>query len=127
MPISSYSVFSIHRFRRIKGSNIIQEVNPDDRSHSVCKTTSNYDMTILHEDELNSTQLATIRRRKKKIPHWAKKDQLQLAIINQIYFQDQNPEDIFGDFCIDQALTMIHSIPLCNKVPTSTIVPRHFL
>jgi hypothetical protein len=29
-------------------------------------------MTILHDDELDNPHLATLRRRKKKIPSWAK-------------------------------------------------------
>ncbi len=28
-------------------------------------------MTILHDNELENTRLATVRRRKKKIPSWA--------------------------------------------------------
>ncbi len=28
-------------------------------------------MTILHDNELENTHLATVRRRKKKIPSWA--------------------------------------------------------
>ncbi len=32
---------------------------------------NNYDMTILHDDELENPHLATVRRRKKKTPSWA--------------------------------------------------------
>jgi hypothetical protein len=52
-------------------STIVRKLNPTRKSHSTSKTTHNYDMTILHDDELNNTRLATIRRRKKKIPSWA--------------------------------------------------------
>ena len=48
-------------------------MNLDKNLHSQHKKSHNYDMTILHEDELNNTQLATIRRRKKTIPNWAKR------------------------------------------------------
>ena len=69
------------------------------RSSHKSKTINNYDMTILHEDELENPHLATVRRRKKTIPSWANsnyllflllfvnicliftEDQLQLAII----------------------------------------------
>lgn len=36
--------------------------------------------------------------------------QLQLAFINQIYFNDKNPEDIFGSVEIDAAREMVQSI-----------------
>jgi hypothetical protein len=103
-------------------------------------------MTILHDDELDNTQLATLRRRKKKIPSWANskyfvllfffqirvlfiyiEEQLQLAIINQVYFQDKNPEEIFGSICIEQAFDMINSIDFKNKESISMIVSRHFV
>jgi hypothetical protein len=103
-------------------------------------------MTILHDDELENTQLARLRRRKKKIPAWANskflvllfilnniylflyvEDQLQLAIINQVYFQDQNPEDIFGSICIEHVFDLIKSIDIKNKESISMIVSRHFV
>ncbi len=46
-------------------------IRSNGKSHSISKTTNNYDMTILHDDELDNTQLARLRRRKKKIPSWA--------------------------------------------------------
>jgi hypothetical protein len=52
-------------------SNVVREVKSKSKSHSISKTTNNYDMTILHDDELDNTRLATLRRRKKKIPSWA--------------------------------------------------------
>ncbi|CAF2079390.1 unnamed protein product [Rotaria magnacalcarata] len=91
---------SIRKFQRIKGSNILREIILCNKSQSTSKKTHSYDMTILHDDELNNTELAMIHRRKKKIPSWAQKDQLQLAIINQVYFQDKNPDDIFGSILI---------------------------
>lgn len=122
------------------------EVKSNNKSHSISKTTNNYDMTILHDDELDNTQLAILRRRKKKIPSWANskyfvllfffqirvlfiyiEEQLQLAIINQVYFQDKNPEEIFGSICIEQAFDMINSIDFKNKESISMIVSRHFV
>ncbi|CAF1222843.1 unnamed protein product [Adineta ricciae] len=102
--------------RSRKKSDFIGEINPSKKSHSLHKKTHNYDMTILHEDELNNTQLATIRRRKKTIPNWAKQDQLQLAIINQVYFQEQNPEEIFGSFRLDEAFDMINSLLVSRRI-----------
>ncbi len=40
--------------------------------------------------------------------------QLQLAIINQIYYNDKKPEDIFGSIQLDLAHEMIDSIELWN-------------
>ena len=86
-------------------------------------------MTILHEDELDNTRLATARRRKKKIPAWANRkrlqsslsfistpsmffseEQLEVAVINQIYFQKIEPEDIFGSICIDHARELLNAM-----------------
>jgi hypothetical protein len=47
----------------------IHKKKSNDKFHS---TSNNYDMTILHDDELDNPNLATVRRRKKKIPSWAK-------------------------------------------------------
>ncbi|CAF1458829.1 unnamed protein product [Rotaria sordida] len=116
------------KFQRIKGSNIVREVKSNNKSQSKSKTTiHNYDMTIFHDDELNNTRLAMIRRRKKKIPTWAEKDQLQLAIINQVYFHDKNPDDIFGNVCIDHVFEMINSMNIRNIESKSMIVSRHIL
>jgi hypothetical protein len=52
-------------------SNIVRQVNPKNKSHSKSKPTYNYDMSILHDDELNNSYLAERRRPKKKIPFWA--------------------------------------------------------
>jgi hypothetical protein len=54
-------------------------------------------------------------------------DQLQLAIINQVYFQDKNPEDIFGSICIEHAFDVINSINIKNKESIPMIVSRHFV
>lgn len=40
--------------------------------------------------------------------------QLQLAIINQMYYNDKKPEDIFGTIHIDLVHKMIDSIELWN-------------
>jgi len=124
----------------------VLEVKSKNKSRSTSKPTTNYDMTILHDDELENTQSATLRRRKKKIPAWANskflvllfilnniylflyvEDQLQLSIINQVYFQDQNPEDIFGSICIEHVFDLIKSIDIKNKESISMIVSRHFV
>ncbi|CAF3545623.1 unnamed protein product [Rotaria sp. Silwood1] len=91
---------STRKFPCIKRSNMVHKIKLNNKSQSISKTTNNYDMTIFHDDELNNTGLTMIRRRKKKIPSWAQKDQLQLAIINQVYFHDKNPDDIFGNVLI---------------------------
>lgn len=39
-------------------------------------------MTILHDDELNNTQLAKVRRRKKNIPSWANS---MFSVLNFFY------------------------------------------
>lgn len=101
-------------------------------------------MTILHDDELENTHLATIRRRKKKIPSWANskwslfsfiitlscffvEEQLQLAIINQVYFHEQTPEDIFGSICIEHVFDMINSIDVQHNGTTSMVVSRSLI
>lgn len=40
--------------------------------------------------------------------------QLQLAIINQIYYNEKNPEEIFGTVQVDLAREMVDSIELWN-------------
>ena len=84
-------------------------------------------MTIFHEEQLDDTYAVLSRRRSKKIPSWARskiikllflsnhyfvftESQLQLAFINQIYFNDKNPEDIFGSVEIDAAHEMVKSL-----------------
>ncbi|CAF2542272.1 unnamed protein product [Rotaria sp. Silwood2] len=118
---------STRKFQRIKGSNVVREIKLNNKSQSISKTIQNYDMTIFHDDELNNTGLAMIRRRKKKIPSWAQKDQLQLAIINQVYFHEKNPDDIFGNVCMDHVFEMINSMNIKNQKPKSMIVSRHIL
>ncbi len=49
---------------------IIRKIKFNDKKYH--STSNNYDMTILHDDELDNPNLATLRRRKKKIPSWAK-------------------------------------------------------
>jgi hypothetical protein len=54
-------------------------------------------------------------------------DQLELAIINQVYFQETNPDDIFGSVCIKDVFDMIDSINITDKKMPSVIVSRHFV
>ena len=54
-------------------------------------------------------------------------EQLQLAIINQVYFQDQNPEDIFGSVCDEHILDLINLFDIKNKESISMVVTRHVL
>ncbi|CAF2331167.1 unnamed protein product [Rotaria sp. Silwood2] len=119
------------RFQRIKGSNIVREVNPSSEYSLKKDSTNNYDMTIFHDDELDDTYAAISRRRSKKIPRWARKSQLQLAFINQIYFNDKNPEDIFGSIQIDAAHEMVRSIELSNtEFPSNysfSMLPPNFV
>lgn len=94
-------------------------------------STSNYDMTVFHDDELDDTQVALSNRESKKIPRWARskflmsvlifwflffilESQLELAIINQMYFNDKNPDEIFGSVRLDLAHEMVDSIELWN-------------
>ncbi|CAF0734085.1 unnamed protein product [Rotaria sp. Silwood1] len=103
------------RFQRIKGSNFVREVNPNSEYSIKTDSTNNYDMTILHDDQLDDTTYSAVsRRRSKKIPRWARKSQLQLAFINQIYFNNKNPEDIFGSIQINAAHEMVQSIEIYN-------------
>lgn len=57
--------------------------------------------------------------------------QFQLALINQMYFNDKNPEDIFGSVHIDLAHEMVQSIKLKTiELPvsyTSLMCPRNFV
>jgi hypothetical protein len=105
-------------------------------------------MTIYYYDQLDDTQITLSRRESKKIPHWARskvlnffnfkffflfllESQLQLALINQIYFNDKNPEDIFGSVHMDLAHEMIQSIKLHNtklsSVYSSSMLPPNFV
>ncbi|CAF0724794.1 unnamed protein product [Rotaria sordida] len=125
-------VQSSGRFRRIKGSNIVREVNPNSEYSFKTNSTNNYDMTIFHDDVLDDTHVAISRRRSKKIPRWARKSQLQLAFINQIYFNDKNPEDIFGSIQIDVAHEMVQSIELKHNTEfslnySSSMFPPNFV
>jgi len=82
--------------------------------------TNNYDMTILHMDledddnEQDSSIFATksSTQHKKPIPQWARKNELQIAICNQLYFH-RNPSEIFGNSsdCSPAHLrTILHSM-----------------
>ena len=53
-----------------------------------------------------------------------------MAIINQMYYKDKNPEDIFGTVQMDLAREMIDSIELWNtELPFfySTDLPPNFV
>ncbi|CAF1294130.1 unnamed protein product [Rotaria sordida] len=102
---------SNRKFKKMKRSNIIREINSNFENN---QTINNYDMTIFHDDELDDTQIALSHRQSKKIPRWARKSQIELAIINQIYYNDKKPEDIFGSIHLDRAHEMINSIDLWN-------------
>lgn len=101
----------------------------------------NYDMTVLHDDELDDTALALHHRRSKRIPRWAQsksnpsssspsssplllrlETQLQLAIVNQLYYNDQHPEQIFGLVRLDSAVQMVNAIDLCHSA-----LPENFV
>ncbi|CAF2405632.1 unnamed protein product [Rotaria sp. Silwood2] len=84
---------------------------------------NNYDMTILHmniddanddDDDDNDLIFATktSTNQKKPIPQWARKNELQIAICNQLYFH-RNPSEIFGNTmdCSPAHLrTILHSM-----------------
>ncbi|CAF1156529.1 unnamed protein product [Adineta steineri] len=80
---------------------------------------NNYDMTILHmniddadddDDDDDSLIFATktSTNQKKQIPQWARKNELQIAICNQLYFH-RNPSEIFGN-TIDCSPTHLRTI-----------------
>jgi len=71
-------------------------------------------MTVLHEEELDESQVCLQKRTTKKIPHWAQKNQLQIAIINQVYL-NKNPSQIFGKIQLDNVREMINGIELWNE------------
>ena len=62
---------------------------------------------------------------------FALESQLQLAFINQVYFKDNNPEDIFGSVQIDVVREMVQSIVLCNTelpyVYSLSVFPANFV
>ncbi|CAF3435030.1 unnamed protein product [Rotaria sp. Silwood2] len=105
---------SNRKFKRIKGSNIIREISRNSENNKTKDLIINYDMSVFHDDELDDTEIALFNRQSKKIPCWARKSQLELAIINQIYYNDKNPDDIFGSIHLDIAHKMINSIQLWN-------------
>ncbi|CAF0786363.1 unnamed protein product [Rotaria sordida] len=86
---------------------------------------NNYDMTILHtnidnandddDDDDDDTLIfatKTSTNQKKPIPQWARKNELQIAICNQLYFH-RNPSEIFGNTidCSPAHLrTILHSM-----------------
>lgn len=57
--------------------------------------------------------------------------QLQLAFINQIYFNDKNPEAIFGPIQIDLVHQMVQSIESQQAEPSllysSSLCPPNFV
>lgn len=57
--------------------------------------------------------------------------QLQLAIINQIYFNDKSPEDIFGSVHIELAQEMVQSIEFhdvqYSSIYSSPFCPPNFV
>ncbi|CAF0804003.1 unnamed protein product [Adineta steineri] len=119
------------RFQRIKGSNFVREINPNLECSFKTESTNNYDMTVYHDEQLDDTQNISSYRRTKKIPRWARKSQLQLAFINQIYFNDKNPDDIFGCIHMDLAHEMVQSIESRNSEIThiynSPLLPPNFV
>ncbi|CAF1322688.1 unnamed protein product [Adineta ricciae] len=114
------------RFQRLNGSNFVREVNPMIECSFKANSTNNYDMTIFHNDQMNETDISISHRRKKNIPRWARKSQIQLAFINQIYFNDKNPEEIFGSIQLDLAREMMQSIDTTDLY-SSTLFPPNFV
>lgn len=93
---------------------------------------------------MNETNMSVSHRRKKEIPRWARskiggkgwvegkeslfhlESQIQLAFINQIYFNDKNPEEIFGSIQLDLAREMVQSIDTTDPY-SSTLFPPNFV
>ncbi|CAF2815433.1 unnamed protein product [Rotaria sp. Silwood2] len=95
-----------------------QPIIDNNKSLEDYKTQNNYDMTILHmniddendDDSIFATKTST--HQKKPIPLWARKNELQIAMCNQIYFH-RNPSEIFGNTidCSPAHLrTILHSM-----------------
>ncbi|CAF1528002.1 unnamed protein product [Adineta steineri] len=95
-----------------------QPVVDNNKSLDDYQTQNNYDMTILNvniDDESEDNSIfatKTSTHQKKAIPQWARKNELQIAICNQIYFH-RNPSEIFGNTidCSPAHLrTILHSM-----------------
>ncbi|CAF3781227.1 unnamed protein product [Rotaria sordida] len=95
-----------------------QPIVDNNKSLEDYQTQNNYDMTILNmntDDENNDNSIfatKTSTHQKKPIPQWARKNELQIAICNQIYFH-RNPSEIFGNTidCSPAHLrTILHSM-----------------
>ncbi|UJR28119.1 hypothetical protein I4U23_009375 [Adineta vaga] len=95
-----------------------QPVLDNNKSFEDYQTQNNYDMTILHtnfDDECDDNSIfatKTSTDQKKPIPQWARKNELQIAMCNQIYFH-RNPSEIFGNTidCSPAHLrTILHSM-----------------
>jgi len=77
---------------------------------------NNYEMTML-DDEITET---TKNSRKKRIPSWSQKQQLQVAICNQI-FLNKSASEIFGNVSTENLETMLNSIlQKHNQLPQSS-------
>ncbi|CAF5143511.1 unnamed protein product, partial [Rotaria magnacalcarata] len=120
-PVPSHASSTTARFQRIKGTNFVREVKPKLEYSIKTDSTNNYDMTIFHEEQLEDTYAVLSRRRLKKVPSWARKSELQVAFINQIYFNDKNPEDIFGTVEIDAAHEMVKSLKFYDSEVSSNL------
>lgn len=106
-------------------------------------------MTIFHDNQLEDTQMASFHRQSKSIPRWARskfqsferfphsllrlvlESQLQLAFINQVYFNEKSPEDIFGPIHIDLVHQIVQSID-CQPIEpsflySSSLLPPNFV
>ncbi|CAF0817368.1 unnamed protein product [Didymodactylos carnosus] len=78
---------------------------------------NNYDMTVLEIGKYDDHQLESMT--KKRIPSWARKNELQVAIVNQMYFQ-RNPSKIFGKRSNSHLKNMFDSLlPNINDKKTS--------
>ncbi|CAF0820377.1 unnamed protein product [Rotaria sp. Silwood1] len=95
-----------------------QPIIDNNKSLEDYQTQNNYDMTILHmnidddndDNSIFATKTSTYQ--KKPIPQWARKNELQIAMCNQIYFH-RNPSEIFGNTidCSPAHLrTILHSM-----------------
>jgi hypothetical protein len=102
-------------------------------------------MTEYYYDQVNDTQIDLFPQHSQEIPNWARskffillilnfilfflESQLQLAYINQAYFNDKNPEDIFGSVQINLAYEIVQSLKCYppNLSHAYAFVPPNFV
>ncbi len=134
-----FLLFSFPVFR----TNFVREVNPI--AECDYKTTNNSDMTLFHDDITSfydetqfilfqdDTQITLFHLQPEETPDWASsmffllffriwnylflhlETQIQIACINQVYFNDKNPDNIFGSLELNSAREMVQELDLYSS------------